>query len=118
MDSYCFVEEKTPVPCFHLCFHTKGIFQDTPVGSDRNPRSLATGREPHIIGLVGFKMLIVNPNHESCFPQSFSQLLTSQVSIEKEDINFTLLERNELLLQFEIPSTRSPQRYFRFLLRY
>jgi len=42
---------------------------------------LAAGRQPYIIGLVGFEMLIVNPNYEAFFPQRFGQLLTSQVSI-------------------------------------
>lgn len=98
--------------------HTYGVLQDAPVKGDCNPGSLAAGREPNIISLVGLEMLIVNPNRQSFFPQRLSQLFTSQISIAKEDIDFRLLGRSELLLQFEVPSTRSPQLCFRPLLRY
>lgn len=97
--------------------HAKRVFQNAPVRSDRNPGSLTAGRQPHVIGLVEFEMFIVNPNRESFFPQCFRQLLASQVSVEKEDIDFRLLGRTGLPLQFETPSTRSPPRYFRFPLR-
>ena len=114
-----FCGRKNTRPLFSpYCLHTKWIFQNAPIGSDRNPGPLAAGREPYLIGFVGFEMLIVNPNRESFFPQRFGQLLTSQISIEKEDIDFRLLGRSELLLQFEVPSTRSPQLCFRLPLRY
>ena len=110
-------EEYSPfVPTDRL--HTYGVLQDAPVKGDCNPGSLAAGREPNIISLVGLEMLIVNPNRQSFLPQRFSQLLTSQISIEKEDVDFRLLGRSELLLQFEAPSTRSRQLCFRSLLRY
>ena len=98
--------------------HAQRVFQNPPVGSNRNPRSLAAGRQPHIIRLVGSKMFVVNPDRESFFSQCFCQLLASQVPVEKEDIDFRLLGRTGLLLQFAAPSTRSPLRGFRFLLRY
>lgn len=111
-------KKKHPAFVFADSPHTERVFQNPPVGSDRNPRSLAAGRQPHIVRLSWFEMLVVNPNRESFFSQRFCQLLASQISVEKEDVDFRLLGRTGWPLQFAAPSTRSPPRCSRFLPRY
>ncbi len=64
-------EEEHPSPVLPNCLHAYWVLQDAPIKRDCNPGSLAAGRQPNIISLVGLEMLIVNPNHESFFPQCF-----------------------------------------------